>query len=148
MTRQPDVDRVLETWLTDGPSVLPDRAIDSILTQLDDTNQRRSFWLPGGIRMNRMMLAVGGLAAVVLVVAIGTGLYFGGSRAGVGSQPTATPLASPTQPPTQSAPIESQILPPSGPIEAGAISSKFRTIASASPCRTAGRHMPDSLFHQ
>jgi hypothetical protein len=101
MKRHIDVDRALEDWLAEGPSRLPDRAIDGIVRQLDETNQRRSTWLPGRERMNRMILAVGGVAAAVALTLIAAGMYLGlnPGAPGVGSEPSAT--ASPSTPPTR-----------------------------------------------
>jgi hypothetical protein len=99
MTRQLDVDRALEEWLAEGPSQLPDRAIDGIVRQLIETDQRRPTWLPGRQRMNRMLLAVGGLAAVVALTFVGAALFLGlnSGAPGVGGAP---PSPSPTSPPS------------------------------------------------
>lgn len=96
MNRQVDADRLLESWLADGPTELPDRAVDNILRQLEQTNQRKHVWLPGRERMNRMMLAVGGVAAVVVAVAA-TAFYFGNPNGlGFGNPPTPSPTPTPT----------------------------------------------------
>ena len=102
MTRPSDVDRTLEEWLRDGPSHLPDRVIDGIVRQLDQTHQRRPGWLPRRIRMNRTFYALGGAAAVVAVLAIGSALFIGliGNRGSVGEQPTPSPTVQPTRAPT------------------------------------------------
>jgi len=99
MTRQLDVDRALEEWLAEGPSQLPDRAIDGIVRQLIETDQRRPTWLPGRQRMNRMLLAVGGLAAVIALTFVGAALFLGlnSGAPGVGGAP---PSPSPTSPPS------------------------------------------------
>jgi hypothetical protein len=70
MTRQLDVDRVLEDWLANGPSRLPERVVDSTIAQLDDIQQRRSTWLPGSNHMHRIILSVTGVAAAIVVAAI------------------------------------------------------------------------------
>lgn len=99
MTRQLDVDRLLDSWLAEGPNELPDHAVDNILNQLDENEQRRR-WLPGRERMNRMIFAIGGIAAVVAVAFLGYRFY--GNQPGVGGPPgptpipTATPIALPT----------------------------------------------------
>ena|ERR671912_2421911 len=100
MSGRPDIDRVLESWLADGPTQLPDRAIEAIVKQTTDNDQRGLLWPSGGTRMNRMLLAVGGIAAVIALVAVGLAVYGGvpGGRTGVGApQPTVTPTASPTE---------------------------------------------------
>jgi hypothetical protein len=69
-----DVDRTLQQWIEEGPSELPDRVLDEIAVQLDDTPQRRPSRRPwittGSDTMNRLLIPVAGLAAA-LVVAVG-----------------------------------------------------------------------------
>jgi hypothetical protein len=102
MNRPADVDRTLESWLAEGPSQLPDRVIDGIVRQLDETKQRRPTWLPGRERMNRMIFALGGVAAVVVVAVVGLGLYYNGPSAGSLPSPSPTASPSPTVTPTAS----------------------------------------------
>ena len=70
MNRQPDVDRVLEDWLAEGPSRLPDRVVRQTIDQLDTFKQRKPGWLPGSERMQRLLLPAAGLAAVLAVVVV------------------------------------------------------------------------------
>ena len=49
MTRALNVDRVVESWLAEGPSELPRRVIDGILDELDETKPRRLPSLPQGL---------------------------------------------------------------------------------------------------
>jgi hypothetical protein len=74
MTRPLDIDRVLDDWLAEGPSRLPDRVVDATIGQLDDIRQRKPTWLPGSERMHRLILSATGVAAaaIVAVVALGT----------------------------------------------------------------------------
>jgi hypothetical protein len=74
MTRQLDVDRVLEDWLAEGPSRFPERAVWQTIDRLDDIQQRRPSRLPGSQRMHRFVVSAAGLAAalVVAVVALGS----------------------------------------------------------------------------
>jgi hypothetical protein len=67
MTRQLDADRVLEDWLAEGPSQLPERAIWDTIDRLDDIKQRRPSRLPGSQRMHRVVLYATGVAAAVIV---------------------------------------------------------------------------------
>ena len=105
MTRHFDVDQTLEAWLAEGPSLLPDHVIDRIVRQLDKTEQRRPTWLPGRERMNRMMVAIVGVAAAVALAVLAAGLYLGRSSnaPGVGGPPapTASPTPGPTAGPTE-----------------------------------------------
>jgi hypothetical protein len=89
--------------LAEGPSQLPDRAIEGIVRQLDQTNQRRPRWLPGREPMNRMILAVGGVAAAIALTFIAFGMYLGLNTGapGVGGAPSPTPTVAPTAVPTE-----------------------------------------------
>jgi hypothetical protein len=70
MTPQLDVDRVLEDWLAEGPSRLPDRVLRATVDQLDEIKQRRLWWLPGSERMHRIILPVTGVAAALVVAVV------------------------------------------------------------------------------
>lgn len=85
-------DQAFESWLVDGPTRMPEHLVDSIVTQLEETHQRKHLWLPGREQMNRMMIAIGGVAAVALLAVVG--FYFVGHGAGIGGQ--ATPSPAPT----------------------------------------------------
>jgi len=91
MTRPLDVDRVLEDWLAEGPSRLPERVVDATIGQLDDIRQRKPFWLPGSQRMHRLIMSATGVAAtavlaVVALAALNLGSLVGG--------PTGVPFTS------------------------------------------------------
>ncbi len=90
MTRRLDLDRTLEDWLNQGPSQLPDRAIDGIVRQLDEAKQRRRLWPPRRDFMNRMFLSLGGVGAAVFAAAIAFAFLFG--------SPTPPPAESPASP--------------------------------------------------
>ena len=86
MTRQLDVDRVLEDWLAEGPSRLPDHAIRATIAQLDDIQQRRSSWLPGSERMTRLILPLAGVAAVLAVAVVALTSLNGGGPGGLAGE--------------------------------------------------------------
>lgn len=94
MIPQTRADQAFESWLVDGPTRMPEHLVDSIVTQLEDTHQRKHLWLPGREQMNRMLVAVAGVAAVLLVAA--GGLYFVSRDNGIGGPATASPTAAPT----------------------------------------------------
>jgi hypothetical protein len=97
MSRQLDFDRLLEAWIADGPRNLPDRAVSSIVGQLETHKQRGLLWPPGRTRVNRIMLALAGIAAVVMFVAwTGTSLGLFKST-GLAAPPAATNPPTPTQ---------------------------------------------------
>ena len=73
MSTQFDFDQLLDSWLADGPSELPDQAVTRIVQSIDD-NERRLSWLPRRETMNRLVIAAGSVAAIVLVAVIGFGI--------------------------------------------------------------------------
>ena len=98
MSTQFDFDQLLDSWLADGPSELPDQAVSRIVQSIDD-NERRLSWLPRRETMNRLVVAAGSVAAIVLVAVIGFGIVSGGGTSGPGAAPSPTP--SPTPAPSQ-----------------------------------------------
>lgn len=101
MTRQFDVDRVIEDWLADLPNSLPDRVVDRLVYDLDRTPQWRRFGLPWRDEMNRFVMTAGAVAAIALLAVIGIYLASGGSGLfGPGATPAATGTAEPTAAPT------------------------------------------------
>src|SRR5258706_16476656 len=90
------LERAARSWLDEGPTQAPDRAVDAALAQIQTTNQERDL-LPW--RMPNMNVAIKVAAAVIVaVVAIGGSLYLFGGPGGFGSRPTPTPSASPPAP--------------------------------------------------
>ena len=94
MTGSFDVDRVLEDWLAEGPSRMPDRLVSATIDQLDHIPQRRPR-LPWSPTMNRLLTYAAGLAAVT-VIAVAAWSALGGDG-GVGGQPTPSPTPTPTE---------------------------------------------------
>jgi hypothetical protein len=90
MTRQLDIDRLLEDWMSDLPNRLPDRLIDVVVDELDRTPQWKRFGLPWRDQMNRMVIALGGAAAVLVVAVLALALYFN-QPGGVGGLPSPSP---------------------------------------------------------
>ncbi|MEP7379223.1 MAG: hypothetical protein ABI725_06615 [Chloroflexota bacterium] len=96
MNRDSNVDRILDTWFTEGPTNLPDRTVAAIAEQLDDVHQRRPLGLPMRLSMPRFFPALAGATVVVLVVVLALGVYFNGP--GIGVTPSPTPSATPASP--------------------------------------------------
>jgi hypothetical protein len=82
MTSELDVDRVLEDWLAQGPSRLPDRVITETVDQLDHIKRRRYLLPPGRERMTRLLLAGTGLAAALIAAVAGFAMLSGGDGVG------------------------------------------------------------------
>jgi len=95
MTDDRSLERAARSWLDEGPTQAPDRAVEAALAQIDTTNQERALrpW-----RMPNMNLATKlAAAAFVAAVAIGGSLYLLGPN-GYGGRPTPTPSAVPATP--------------------------------------------------
>lgn len=82
MTSQLDADRVLEDWLAQGPSQLPERAIHETIGRLDSIRQRKPSRLPGSERMYRLVLSASAIAAAVIVAVVALGPPRGGPPTG------------------------------------------------------------------
>lgn len=100
MTWQPSSDQLVENWIAEGPNQMPDRVVHNVLSQVDQTNQRGHLWPPGSKHMSRTFLAVGGIAAALMLL-VTSGAYFGWlPNLAVGDAPSATQSPSPSATPT------------------------------------------------
>jgi hypothetical protein len=91
MTAQPDFDRLIQTFLDEGPSELPGRSYDNVRTELEQTRQRVAF---GPWREQQMInfAKIAVAAAAVVVVAV-VGIRFLPGDGEVGASPTPTPAS-------------------------------------------------------
>lgn len=103
MTRDRDIERVMEEWLRPGPIEMPDCLFESVLDRIERVPQRR---LVRTVTRWFQMSPPARLAAIaaVVIVAIGAALLFTRPTSRVG---TNTP--SPSQSPTESIPSGSQL---------------------------------------
>jgi hypothetical protein len=86
MTTDGHLDRVLDRWLSEGPSIVPDRVIDAALAEVPTTRQRGAGWLlrryprmttiARGVQAPQARLLIG-IAAVVAVALVGLRLAGG-----------------------------------------------------------------------
>ena len=97
MTRNRDIDRVLEAWLVDGPSEMPDRLFEAVFDRVGRVPQRRLARLR--LRFAEMsstarFIAAG--AAAILVIGIGLTAFGRGpdGHTGASPSPSASPSAS------------------------------------------------------
>lgn len=110
MSQHNDIDRVLDLWLAEGPTQVPDRVFDDAIARVDRQAQP-SAWRTR-LRISEMTTPLRLLATAVAIfalVGVGIAVLRPSSNIGQGPGPTAslTPAPSPTR------------LPTSGPIEPG-----------------------------
>jgi hypothetical protein len=97
MTHERDLDRVLDRWMDDGPTIVADRVIATAMTDVHTTRQRGSRW----VLLKELFMTMKPAATVVAVIAIaalGIAVYqfgLGGGPSNIGDDPppTATPRA-------------------------------------------------------
>lgn len=98
MNGRRDIERTLDIWLVDGPSVMPDRLFDAVLDRVERTPQRRLARLTLRLTEMNPRIRLFTLAAAGLLVAL-VGLYLFNRMApdsNVGASPS--PAATPTLP--------------------------------------------------
>jgi hypothetical protein len=91
MNQRSDIDRILQVWMADGPTVMPDRVVDVVATRIGVQRQRRAWPFPGRTTVNNLKL-IAAVAAVLILGVVGYNLLPG---QGVGV-PHPTPTAAPT----------------------------------------------------
>jgi hypothetical protein len=96
MRMDPETKRIVQSWLEEGRTALPDHILDAVLDQLPATRQRRPLWPARRIvEMNtfsRLSIAAAG-GVVVTLVAIN---LFAPSNGVGGGGPTISPLHAPS----------------------------------------------------
>ncbi|HZM72461.1 MAG TPA: hypothetical protein VFC71_03720 [Candidatus Polarisedimenticolia bacterium] len=95
MTRERDIERVLDAWFEPGPTEMPDRLFDDVLARVDRLPQRR---IPLTLRFPAMDSRIRwlALAAAALVVVVGGLALIKPPDANVGTSPTPSPTESST----------------------------------------------------
>ncbi len=97
MTHERDIDRLLDHWFSDGPTVAPDRVLDVVADRIGRQSQRPAWRLDWRhLRMNTTLKLATAIAAVAIVAILGYNLL-PGSSGGVGG-PGPTPSPTPTPP--------------------------------------------------
>jgi hypothetical protein len=131
MTDDRSLERAARSWLEEGPTRAPDRAVSGALAQIETTRQERDLRIPWRFRTVSPLARLA-TAIVLAVVAIGGTLYvIGGPRGpgGVGGpqSPTPSTLVSPT-------PTASPVRPTPTPLEGAC-----RLVTSAEAEQIAGQ---------
>ena len=130
MTRERDIERVLERWFADGPSEMPDRLFDNVVDRIEHVSQSRlARFQPRLPTMSSKLSIAVALAAAVIVILVGVAVL-GRPFSSVGTSPT-PPVASPStsiaadtsNPPDTSPPCESGDPSCLGDLAAGTYSS-------------------------
>jgi hypothetical protein len=110
MSQHHDIDRLLDIWLAEGPTQVPDRVFDDAIARVDRQAQpsaRRT-----RLRISDMNTPVRLLAAAIAIVAfVGVGIAVLRPSSNIGQVPGPTISLAPSPSPTR--------LPTSGPIEPG-----------------------------
>jgi hypothetical protein len=121
MHSEPDVTRIVRSWLRRDEHESASRVLDTVLAQLDTTPQRHSRWPARRLTDMNTYAKLGIAAAAVVVVAI-VGFDLMPAGGGVGGGPAASPSSVPSATPSptpSAAPSSAAIFPPEGPLAAG-----------------------------
>jgi hypothetical protein len=97
MTTEPELTRIVRSWLAEGVTDVPDRVLDSVMAELPATPQRRR-WLPAwrDTSMNTY-LRFAAAAVVVSILVVGGIAILRPSPSGGQAVDTPTPTSSPTR---------------------------------------------------
>ena len=118
MKREHDAfSHLVESWLDlEEAHEDPAGVLDRVVSQLDATPQRGSWWLGRGFpRMSNAVRTALAAAAVVVLALIGSRLLIGPNVGGPGPAPSQAESASPSPAPSESG----QAFPPAGPLAIG-----------------------------
>jgi hypothetical protein len=108
MTRDRDIERVLERWFAEGPTQMPDHLFNEVVDRIDRIPQRRLAALQSRFSAMSLNIRIAGIAAIIVLAAGIGALALGGPRAVVVSpsasvSPTVTTTPSPIATPAASA---------------------------------------------
>ncbi len=111
MTRERDIERVLDAWLTDGATQMPDRLYVTVLDRVDRTPQRRLARLKLRFSEMRPVIRVAAVAAVlVLTLGVGAAVVGGAFDADApGPTPEPSPAVSPGPSPSPAAALPDEL---------------------------------------
>ena len=95
MSVDPEITRIVRSWMDEGVTQLPDRVLDVVLDQLPATPQHRGPWWRTARAINTTMaVAFAGAVVAIAITFIGLGVLSGDRVGGPGSdQRTPTPAS-------------------------------------------------------
>jgi hypothetical protein len=94
MTRDRDIERVLDRWFDEGPTTMPDHLFGEVVDRIDRVPQKRLAGFRTRLLTMNSNLRLAAAAAIIVVVA-GAGAYVLTHSPGVGVNPSSTPLSTP-----------------------------------------------------
>lgn len=94
MSQRSDIDRVLEVWMADGPTAIPDRVVDVVAARIGVQRQRRAWPFPWRTTVTTQVKLVAALAAVIVVAVAGFSILGRPSGSNVGGNPSSAPSPS------------------------------------------------------
>lgn len=105
MNQRSDIDRVLQVWMTDGPTAIPDRVVDVVAARIGVQRQRRTWPFQGRTNVTPLKLAAG-LAAAIIVAVVGYNLLPASGPGGPRPTQSPAPSSSASQALTSPSPTE------------------------------------------
>ena len=104
MSAERDVNRIVRSWIRAEEHDSADRVLQIVLSRLDSTPQRRSWWPPRRLaQVNKFAPAAIAAAAVLVVVVVGYNLLPGTGGPGGPQSPAATAQQTPSLSPSPAA---------------------------------------------
>lgn len=94
MTRNRDIERVLEEWFSEGPTQMPDHLFTAVVDRIDRVPQRRLAQLKTRFFAMNSNLRLATAAAVILAVGV-VGAFALSRAPGTGTSPSPTPIVTP-----------------------------------------------------
>jgi hypothetical protein len=92
MTRDRDIERVLETWFAEGSSEMPDRLFDEVVDRIDHVPQRRMARIKQRLyTLNWSFGIATAIAAVLVIAVVGFAVLGRSALSSVASPPSPTP---------------------------------------------------------
>lgn len=99
MTRDRDIERVLDRWLSEGPTHMPDNFFEVVFDRIDRVPQRRLAGLQTRFLAMNANIRLAAAAAIIVVIA-GVGAFSISQRTSVGVTPSPTPVVTAAPTPT------------------------------------------------